>query len=505
MVDFKTEQKKYLDAVNAFNNKLYGDSYSGTFFNDALRNSYEQYLKNRDNPEKLTVETDAYVDGISKNIPEEEKQGVMKPILEMNKSLKEDSLKNFNDAALEQADNSITMNRIEAGNLAVAGFVNNLPTDAQLVLDANYFDKIGNEVRIGHITDEQGIKLKDYHIERRFIYALQNVLRDKGVPEEDKADLVDKIATGKTGNKFIDSLDAPLRLEMLKNAVSTNRQLDEYQEHLSKKDAVAKKDYFDSQYLNTLRYASAGGDPRVLDDMITRLRAIAPSDEDFNRIGNIYKAMERQTSPEIKLELDNMISSGKVSQEEMLRQVNNSERFLSVKDYGELVDRIKNPVAETLKSQEYQVAMAAAKAKYGWSPERINGSYDWFMYKLYDGLAKADTPEKRAKVIDDAFKSTDAMFSDRTQTSANVGAIEVFAKKAGMTPESIAIDVDNEARTLARQALKGKQIIKKDETVPYLDRAKSNVIKRMMKNKNMLYQDAVMIVDEALQIQGMEK
>ena len=501
-MDFMAEQKKYNEAVKDFNDKLLGDSYSRSFFNDALSNSYETYLKNRDNPAKFEVESSAYIEGVSSEISEEDRDGVLKPILHLNKSLREDSLKNFNDNALEQADSSSIMNRVSAGNLAVRAFKDGLPTDAQMELDANYFNTIEEDVRFGRLTPKQGIELKDLHAENRFTSALQKVLSDKTISADDISELIYRIENGITGNEFVDKLTPTQRMEMLRKAASINKQIDDYEKHLRERQQTTNKNSWEDRQLYLLNYANAGGDPRLIEQMADYQKATAQTQEDYNRVDDVYKTLEGKTNPRIKQDLDNALNDGSLDKQQKLDLVYGSREFLSVKDFQDYIKNINSPVEQELEQQDIQIALKEAKAKYGYNPLGSNNAYDWFVYEINRGLADADTPDKRAKVVENAFSNTDKLYGDRIEPAYRVEATRKFVQKYDSNPETIATDIDNEAVLLAKQGT-GRKVVTPKDTIPYQQQAESNVIQQYMRNKNLTYQDATLMIEEAKKIKNM--
>lgn len=506
-MDFMSEQKKYNEGIKKLNKSILEDSYSRTFFNDAFQNSYDIYLKNRENPAKFDLETTAYTNGISSEIPEESKEKTLKPIVEFNNSLKNDSLRNFANNTIAKANESTQMSRIKAGFFATQSFKDRLPNDAQMQLDANYFADIDRDYENGDLTREEALKLKEIHEINRFVYALEPIIRDRDINYEEKQALITNILNGETGNEFIDKMPEFSRLELLTNITSKNRQLDEYEENLKRKEETQNKNRWEENLLNMYNYASFNGDPRILEQMIAYQKATAATYEDYKRVDDVYTMIEGKTNPKIKLELDNALSSGALDKQQKLDLVYKSRDFLSTTDYQKMIENINNPVAVEMEKQDVKIAQAEAKAKYGYTPIGKNDAYDWFNYALQRNLAAADTPEKRKTAVKDAFDETDRMFKDRILSASNVEEKRMFVEKYqqyNLTPEGIVADIDSETINLAKQATK-KKIIRMSEAGAYKEQAKANVIYGISKQNNLTYQDATLIVEEAIKIENMGK
>lgn len=506
-MDFMAEQKKLNEANKELSKNILEESFVRTFYNDALKSAYDSYLRNRENPVNFDVEANAYMNGVSTDIPEQDKEGVLKPILEVNKSLREDTLKRFNENALEKAEENSNLSRIGAGYFATQAFKDFLPNDAQLQIDANYYDDINLDVKNRKLTPKQGVELKEIHEANRFTYAFERVIRNPDISYEDKEVLIDLVLQGKTGNPFIDNMPDYRRLELLTNVTNKNKQIDEYEEHLQKKGKVEEKNNWERGLLNLYNYANADGNPRYIEEMADYLKATAPSKEDYDRVDNVYSIMEGKTNPKIKLELDNALNSGALNKQQKLDLVYKSRDFLSTADYQKTIDNINNPVSVEMERQDIKIALAEAKAKYGYTPLGSNDAYDWFNYALQRNLAVADTPEKRLNAVQKAFDETDKMFADRVISAYGVEAKRKFIEKYqryGLTPEKIVSDIDSETISLAKQETKRK-VVRMSEAEAYKNQAKANVIHDVMIQNNLTYQDATLIVEEAQKIENMGK
>lgn len=468
-------------------------SFNMNLFNESFDKLNKIAEINQDNPAQLEIEADAYIDGTLSEIDGDTKE-VYDVLKTQKNGLVDQAFRRFTANQTVNAENEISENLYKSGQIALDSYKKKLPEKIQVLESANYIKNINDSLSQGKITPNQAVELYENFSRDIIINHLGDILRDPSVSVEEKQEWIYKMIDGKTGEPSVDNASPNLRMKAVQSLLSANRQVEEYNEYMQKNVDASEKDTWEQQYLAAANYASFGGDAQTLLDMTNYLKSTAKSIEDYNKIDDIYKSLDRQTDVRVKSNIDNALNSGLLTKQEKLDLVDKNQQFLSLKDTNDLLTQINDPVERLMETSQVKLAIQEARALYGYNPMGQNNSLEYFNYELRSRLANASTKEDISNAIKSAFDETDKMYSDRT-SAGRVRAIKKFTEKYDTKPEDINSMIINRIRELDKKAITNREL--REKITP---QAEADVVDQIVRQKGLTYDDATVMLQEAKKI-----
>lgn len=202
-------------AIEEFNKKLIEDSFSSTFFNDSLKKLTEIGSATPDNPAQISIDSDAYIEGTTTDIPSMDVEKISSPLKIVKQSFEEQALKNASDKQLETADDQAMKNTFDAADMAQASIENGYPEKVQAVMQSNFMNKLDEDVKYGRLSARDAITLNDINVRTIVRQTYNNVINNKSLSVEQKLKLREQIINGRTGDASIDNLPIGIRVDAL--------------------------------------------------------------------------------------------------------------------------------------------------------------------------------------------------------------------------------------------------------------------------------------------------
>ena len=199
-------------AQEAYNNAAIASFYSD-FSVDAERKINVSAFNNEDNPAQFLVETDAYINGIAKNIPDHLRKQVLRPIQMVRESKYDTLLKHKKERNRATSEERYKFNgyRLKEN----ANFIrNDADLDMYLAKGLEYAD---GGISIGANAEEMQKFLRDYQEAGVIRYLSKYYLKEKINPQEFKK-FYGNAVTGTTGIQALDIMPPDRRMDVIKKA-----------------------------------------------------------------------------------------------------------------------------------------------------------------------------------------------------------------------------------------------------------------------------------------------
>ena len=92
------------EEVRRINDKIIQDSFNTSFYNDAFEKLEKIASLYPDNPAQIEADSDAYISGVTQEMPRDDVEKISKPLDEVKNAYAEQAMEDFNKANLQQAD-----------------------------------------------------------------------------------------------------------------------------------------------------------------------------------------------------------------------------------------------------------------------------------------------------------------------------------------------------------------------------------------------------------------
>lgn len=345
------------------------DSYTSSFFNKGIKDIINISEENKDNPAKLSMDVDSYIEGNSENIPSMDVEIINKPFEEMKNGYIEQSINDLATTQIQRAEEDEIEATFEAQTVSEYLNKRNAPYQVQGIANSAFIRKLTEDVVSKRLTAEEAAKLNEINVKSQIQTLYQDILSSKDLKEEDLLRYREQILKGETGIEAIDNIPISLRKDALQKVYEQQDSIEESNEKLRARTNKAMKRYIEDTLIK-------------LDD-----ESISPLDKQLE-INKLKRSARNKEQLDLinKWETDSWEPSQEVSlaMEEQEREGTADKRFyenlydaglISTKTYRDKLAKIDNFLNEAISQGEFKRYEEQLKANFSYDNLGKNLAY----------------------------------------------------------------------------------------------------------------------------------
>ena len=273
--------KNETEEIEQYNKKLIEDSNASSFYNDGINQTVAIAQTNKDNPAKMRMEMDAYIDGTTNDVPSMDVDTVKKPMQTVGDSFVKESTKELANKQLEVADKNALKNTFQAADMAKVAIEKEYPQDANAVIQSNFSNLLEGDIRAGRLKAKEAIQLLDLNNETQVRKMYSKFILDEKVPLKQKLAMRQKIIDGTTGNPNIDQLPVGLRIQAMNSVEDEYSKIEKREKEIIQRDEYLAGKAIENVLLN-MDSANSSEEKMAIEK--ERLRSFARNKEQLEMI-----------------------------------------------------------------------------------------------------------------------------------------------------------------------------------------------------------------------------
>ena len=281
-------------------NKAAIQHYSDTFNSETTKALNELREKNKNNPAQYYVESEAYLEGVSKNMPAYLKHDILQPVRVHSQSNYSTLLKHHSEEQRKILKETSYVNLMTSAE-NVGSLKINPETEEErksnAIARSNFNKSIEGYLGEGLVTAEQVFNAKNVAREGTAITYLNESL--KGITDPEKIrEIQNNFVLGKTGLKEVDSLPVASRYKFNSFVIEKQSQIDKYQITYRENKLAEGQLAFNSEANRAYQIIRTKPNmpPEEFKEISDRLYSFAETAEQQKRAGEILSGQDFTTS-----------------------------------------------------------------------------------------------------------------------------------------------------------------------------------------------------------------
>ena len=444
-----------IEEIKKINDKILQDSFNTSFYNDAFNKLEEIFQNNQENPSKLQLESDAYISGSMQEIPKEDAEKIVEPIVEVKNAYAEQAEENFNETHLKQADDVSMHNTFVSKRMAENAATQGAPEKVQIALASNFFSQIDEDVSVGRLSQKEGIALRQLYSRNLIINHYGDISRSKNLSIEDKLRWREQFIDGKTGEIVIDEMMSPEeRLDAVLKIESANNQLEDREQQMKARLKSQKADIVERELVQLIKDEQIGGFKGAFEweKRKNMLIPLADSLDQIKMIQNVDKVWE--VSPAVKIAIAEAKRNGTANEAFFYGLW--KDGYIPASEFVSQTESLNDSLHTSLSSGKGDQIKSRFKSVFNYDNLGKNEAYNvaWSVYQ--DEIASLDhvaTNEEHENAYKKAMDVAKAFPGDQTDFEKRRGYIS-FYKDTGFSVDAIDTMFDDSITELTKKKRK---------------------------------------------------
>ena len=443
------------EEVRRINDKIIQDSFNTSFYNDAFEKLEKIASLYPDNPAQIEADSDAYISGVTQEMPRDDVEKISKPLDEVKNAYAEQAMEDFNKANLQQADETSMHNTFVSKRMAENAAKTNAPQKVQIALAANFFHQIDDDVKVGRLSVKEAINLRDTYSRNLIINHYGDIARSPNTSIEEKLRWREQFIDGKTGEDVVDKMMTPeQRLDAVMKIESTTHQLEERERQMRSARKSARDDLIERELVQLYKDEQIAGFKGSY-EWEKRKRMIEPLAETMDQlkmIQNFDKVWE--TAPSTKIAISKAKRDGTAN--EAFYYGLWKEGYIDADTYVKEIDSLDNNLHNSLHSSKGEEIKSRFISVFNYDNFGKNEAYNvaWSAYQDrlagLDHIATAQEHEDAYKYAMDVAKAFPGDQVDFEQRRQKID----FYRETGFSVDSVDTMFDDSITELTRKRRK---------------------------------------------------